>query len=350
MRSKEICVSKFDLATLGWNADLASQLTAGLQPARVVAGHRGEVDIATEEGRVRVAVPRRFARAGQDVAVGDWVGIATGAVQEVLPRRSALIRHAAGKATRAQVVAANVDIVFVVTSVGPDLDLRRLERYLVTIWESGARPELILSKIDRVDDATAFAREVATVAPDVPVHTVSAVTGEGCDAVLARITRGTTAVLVGSSGVGTSTLLNRLAGADVMSTGEVRLDDDEGRHTTTHRELILLPNGGILIDTPGIRELQLWSAEEGLEAAFSDIESLVATCRFSDCSHESEPGCAVQAAIADGTLTEQRYASWRKLQAELQVIAARQDALVARDEKRKWKLLSADEKTRTRNR
>ena len=310
-------MSKFDLATLGWNADLASQLTAGLQPARVVAGHRGEVDIATEEGRVRVAVPRRFARAGQDVAVGDWVGIATGAVQEVLPRRSALIRHAAGKATRAQVVAANVDI---------------------------------LSKIDRVDDATAFAREVATVAPDVPVHTVSAVTGEGCDAVLARITRGTTAVLVGSSGVGKSTLLNRFAGADVMSTGEVRLDDDEGRHTTTHRELILLPNGGILIDTPGIRELQLWSAEEGLEAAFSDIESLVATCRFSDCSHESEPGCAVQAAIADGTLTEQRYASWRKLQAELQVIAARQDALVARDEKRKWKLLSADEKTRTRNR
>jgi ribosome biogenesis GTPase len=179
---------------------------------------------------------------------------------------------------------------------------------------------------------------------------VSAVTGDGCDAVLDRIGPGTTAVLVGSSGVGKSTLLNRFAGAEVMSTGEVRLDDDEGRHTTTHRELILLPNGGILIDTPGIRELQLWSAEEGLEAAFSDIDELTTACRFSDCSHESEPGCAIQAAIADGSLTEERYASWRKLQAELRAIAARQDALVARDEKRKWKLLAADEKTRTRNR
>ncbi len=338
------------LASLGWNDQLAAELSAGLTPARVVAGHRGEVDVVTEEGRIRVAVPRRFSKSGQDVAVGDWVGVATGAVQEVLPRTSALVRHAAGKATRAQVVAANVDIVFVVTSVGPDLDLRRLERYLVTIWESGARPEIVLSKIDRIDDPTGFARDVAMVAPDVPVHTVSAVTGEGCEAVLARITPGTTAVLVGSSGVGKSTLLNRFAGAEVMSTGEVRLDDDEGRHTTTHRELILLPNGGILIDTPGIRELQLWSAEEGLDAAFSDIDELTTACRFSDCSHESEPGCAIREAITNGSLTEERYASWRKLQAELRTIAIRQDALLARDEKRKWKLLAADAKTRSRPR
>ena len=195
-----------------------------------------------------------------DVAVGDWVGLGDGLIRGVLPRRSAIVRQAAGRTSEKQTLAANVDLAFIVTSLGPELEPRRIERYLVTIWESGAVPEIVLTKADRVDDPWEHVAAVEAVAVGVPIHVVSALTGQGCDALRARLAPGVTAVLIGSSGVGKSTLVNRFAGTERMAVKETRADDDEGRHTTSHRELIELPGGGLVIDTPGIRELQLWDS------------------------------------------------------------------------------------------
>jgi ribosome biogenesis GTPase len=250
----------------------------------------------------------------------------------------------------AQTLAANIDVAFIVSSLGPELEPRRIERYLVTIWESGATPEIVLTKADRVEDPWPMVAEVEAVALGVPVHVVSAITGQGCDALRARLQPGTTAVLLGSSGVGKSTLVNRFAGSELMAVKETRLDDDEGRHTTSHRELILLPGGGVVIDTPGIRELQLWDGGEGLGETFSDIEELAAACKFNDCSHTSEPGCAVLAALESGALPQERFASWRKLQRELHAIAIRSDARLRREEVRKWQQLAREARTRMRPR
>ncbi len=247
----------FDLDALGWSAEYAAHLRPGHEPARVVTVHRGALDVASAGGTVRTRLPGRFAFDGTDIAVGDWVGLTQGVIASVLPRRSALVRNAAGRATRAQTLVANVDLALLVTSLGPEFDPRRIERYLVTIWESGARPEIVLSKADRLADPAAFVAEVEAVAPGVPVHVVSAVSGQGVSELRARIEPGVTAVLLGSSGVGKSTLVNRFAGRELMTTTPTRVDDDEGRHTTSHRELILLAGGGVVIDTPGLRELQL---------------------------------------------------------------------------------------------
>ncbi|MDX6466902.1 MAG: ribosome biosis GTPase / thiamine phosphate phosphatase, partial [Gaiellaceae bacterium] len=223
--------------------------------------------------------------------------------------------------------------------------------YLVTIWESGATPEVVLTKADRIDDPGPMVAEVESVALGVPVHVVSAISGQGMEALRARIQPGTTAVLIGSSGVGKSTIVNAFVGHEQMAVKEVRADDDEGQHTTSHRELILLPGGGVVIDTPGIRELQLWDASEGgMGETFSDVEELAAECKFNDCTHTSEPGCAVLAAIEDGTLTQDRLQSWFKLQRELRAIAARHDHLLRKEETRKWKLLAKDANTRARRR
>jgi ribosome biogenesis GTPase len=340
----------FDLGDLGWRAGDAEHLRPGLEPGRVVTVHRGELDVATAGGTIRLRVPGRFAFAKTDVAVGDWVALDGEAVDSVLPRRSAIVRNAAGRAARLQTLAANVDLAFVVTSLGPELDARRLERYLVTIWQSGASPEIVLTKVDRVDDPSAYVAEVEASAPGVTVHVVSARTGQGCDELRARIAPGTTAVLLGSSGVGKSTLVNRFAGSELMSTRETRDDDDAGRHTTTHRELILLPGGGIVIDTPGLRELQLGDGAAGFDTAFSDVDELAAGCRFNDCAHAGEPGCAVLAAVDAGTLAPERLESWRKLQRELHAIAIRNDHLLRKEETRRWKLLIRDAKSRTRPR
>jgi ribosome biogenesis GTPase len=284
-----------------------------------------------------------------EVAVGDWVGLGDGLIREVLPRRSAIVRKAAGMTSESQTLAANVDVAFIVSSLGPDLEPRRIERYLVTIWESGATPEIVLTKADRFEDPWEMVASVEAVAIGVPVHVVSAVNGFGVDALRARLSDGVTAVLIGSSGVGKSTLVNRWVGREQMVVKETRADDDEGRHTTTHRELILLPGGGIVIDTPGIRELQLWEGG-GVEEAFADIEELALACRFSDCSHNTEPGCAVKAALASGELSAERHASWLKLQRELRAIAVRADVRLRREEKRKWQLRAKDARTRTRQR
>ena len=341
----------FDLRALGWNAELAENLEQGHEPGRVVAAHRGAFDVATAHGNVRARVPGRMVHDGVDVAVGDWVGLAGAIIRVVLPRRSAIVRKAAGLTSESQTLAANVDVAFVVSSLGPDLEPRRIERYLVAIWESGATPEIVLTKADRMDDPSALVAGVEAVAVGVPIHVVSAVTGQGCDALRARIADGTTAVLLGSSGVGKSTLVNRFAGRQQMAVKETRADDDEGRHTTSHRELILLPGGGVVIDTPGLRELQLWDGGSGaVEATFADIEELTLQCRFANCSHETEPDCAVQAALRSGALSHERHQSWLKLQRELRAVAMRTDARLRRDEKRKWQQRVRDARSRTRHR
>src|SRR5436305_3842839 len=286
-----------------------------------------------------------------DVAVGDWVVLSDGLIRSVLPRRSAIVRSAAGKTSDSQTLAANVDLALVVSSLGPDLEPRRIERYLVTIWGSGASPEIVLTTADRMDDPWPLVAAIEAVAVGVPVHVVSGVTGEGCDELRARLQPGTTAVLLGSSGVGKSTLVNRFAGRELMAVKETRVDDDEGRHTTTHRELILLPGGGIVIDTPGLRELQLWGGDAAaIDAAFADIEELTLGCRFTNCSHETEPGCAVQAALRSGALTSERHRSWLQLQRELRAIALRSDARLRREEKRKWQQRAREGRSRARHR
>ncbi len=339
----------FDLRELGWNDELADNLEPGLLPGRVAAAHRGAFDVWTEAGAVRSRLPGRLLHDGLDVAVGDWVGLSDGLIRAVLPRRSAIVRNAAGLTTTAQTLAANVDVAFVVSSLGPDLEPRRIERYLVTIWESGASPEIVLTKADRLDDPSPLADEVEAVALGVPVHVVSAVTGQGCDALRERIAGGTTAVLLGSSGVGKSTLVNLWLGEDVMVTRETREDDDEGRHATTHRQLLVLPDGGLVIDTPGLRELQLWDVgSAGLEATFADVEELAGDCRFRDCTHVHEPGCAVRAAVESGELPRERLDSWRKLQRELRAIEMRHNAVLRKEEVRKWKLRSREGRARAR--
>jgi ribosome biogenesis GTPase len=340
---------EFDLAALGWTPELAENLPPGLVPGRVVAAHRAAFDVQTGDGPVRTRLPGRLVHENLDVAVGDWIGLGEGLIREVLPRRSAIVRQAAGKTSAAQTLAANVDIAFIVTSLGPDLEPRRIERYLVTIWESGAVPEVVLTKADRLEDPFAQVAEVEAVALGVRVHVVSGLTGQGCDELRARLQPGITAVLLGSSGVGKSTLVNRFAGSERMAVNETRADDDEGRHTTAHRELIELPGGGLVIDTPGIRELQLWDSG-GIDEAFADVEALAAGCRFNNCTHATEPGCAVNAALASGVLDADRYGSWVKLQRELRAIAVRSDARLRREEKRKWQLRTRDARTRTRHR
>ncbi|HEU5476407.1 MAG TPA: ribosome small subunit-dependent GTPase A [Gaiellaceae bacterium] len=365
----------FDLRELGWTSELADNLEPGLVPGRVAAAHRAAFDVWTETGAVRSRLPGRLMHEGLDVAVGDWVGlsleaspakpatlggkpraagggpVADGLVRSVLPRRSAIVRNAASdqhRRTSGQTLAANVDIAFVVSSLGPDLEPRRIERYLVTIWESGASPEIVLTKADRLDDPWELAAEVESVAIGVPVHVVSAVTGDGCDALRARIDAGTTAVLLGSSGVGKSTLVNLWLGEEVMVTRETR-EDDEGRHTTTHRQLLELPGGGLVIDTPGLRELQLWDVgSEALDATFADVEELAADCRFADCTHAHEPGCAVLAAVETGELPHERLHSWRKLQRELHTIALRHDAVLRKEELRKRKVRAREGRSRAR--
>jgi ribosome biogenesis GTPase len=348
---KELALPGFDLGGLGWNSELADNLEPGLVPGRVAAVHRGAFDVWTATAAVRSRLPGRLLHDGLDVAVGDWVGLSDGLIGSVLPRRSAIVRNAAGLTTTAQTLAANVDVAFVVTSLGPDLEPRRIERYLVTIWESGAMPEIVLTKADRLDDPWPLAGEVESVALGVPVHVVSALTGQGCDALRTRIPPGNTAVLLGSSGVGKSTLVNLWLGDEVMVTRETREDDDEGRHTTTHRQLLVLPGGGLVIDTPGLRELQLWDVgSAGLDTTFADVEELAADCRFGDCTHVHEPDCAVLAAVDTGTLPRERLHSWRKLQRELRAIAMRHDVLLRKKEVRRWKLRAREAHARTRNR
>ncbi len=271
--------------------------------------------------------------------MGDWVAVGqSGTIEGVLPRRSVFVRQAAGTGRETQIVAANVDVVFLVTSLNSELNLRRLERYLTLAWESGAAPVIILSKADRAVPSTTLLPEVEAVAAGVPVHVTSAMTGEGMDALRAHLLPHRTGALLGSSGVGKSTVINFLLGYERQSTGKVREGDDKGRHTTTRRELVLLPGGGILIDTPGMRELQVADAGHGLLSAFDDVEALAAQCAFGDCTHGPEPGCAVKAAVQSGALPADRLESYHKLVRELRTRATWTDKRAAAEANKKVKV------------
>ena len=260
-------------------------------------------------------------------------------IEVVLPRRTAFTRKEAWRRTAEQVVAANVDVVFIVTAFGGDLNPRRLERYLVAAWESGADPAIVINKADLELDRSSALPDVEAIAFGVAVHDVSAATGEGFDQLSPYLHRGRTVALLGSSGVGKSTLVNRLAGREVLATRELSANG-RGRHTTTHRELVLLPDGGVLIDTPGMRELQLWAGEESLDGAFEDVAALQGECRFADCAHDSEPGCAVKAALRDGSLPADRWQSYVKLQRELRWLEIRRDKARQAEERRRRRAFS----------
>jgi ribosome biogenesis GTPase len=344
-----------ELESLGWN-DRLSSLYEPFAGDDVVAGrvsiqHRGAYDVLTELGELRCEVTRRLVHEAPTTAdlpvVGDWVvitpdaGAGKGTITAVLPRYTKFSRKTAWQAAEEQVLAANIDVAFLVASMNEDLSLRRLERYLILAWESGARPVIVLTKTDLHPAPEAVVAEVELIAGGVPVHAISSVTGDGLATVTALLEPGLTAVLLGSSGVGKSTLVNTLAGEELLATQEIR-DDGKGRHTTTRRELIQLPTGALVIDTPGIRELQLWVADDGIDEAFEDVTDLFAHCRFSDCAHDREPGCAVHAALADGTLPPERWESYLKLQGELEHLERKLDKRAAAEARKKWKALNAE--------
>jgi ribosome biogenesis GTPase len=342
------------LADLGWTEALAAAFEPfaadGLVAGRVSLEHTHIYRVLTAEGELLARVAGRLrheAAARADFpAVGDWVALEPAAqsgdarIRAVLPRRSRFSRRAAGDPTEEQVVAANIDVVFLISGLDGDFNPRRIERYLLVAWESGATPVVVLNKADLIEDADARIDDVRAVAPAVPVHAVSAKRPESLEPLRGYLAVGQTGALLGSSGVGKSTIANRLMGHDLLRTRDVRESDSRGRHTSSARQLIVLPGGGILIDTPGMRELQLWETGDAMSGAFSDIHDLAGSCRFRDCRHRSEPGCAVLAAVDAGNLPASRLESFHKLQDEQAHHEREVDQRAMIEHKRKWKIIS----------
>ncbi len=342
------------LPAFGWSEFFENHFCAyaaqGYTAGRVALEHKQLYRVYTEHGELLADLAgklRHEARRRADLpAVGDWVvlrprpaeGKAT--IHAVLPRRSKFARKTAGERTEEQIVGANIDTVFLVMSLNQDFNPRRIERYLIVAWNSGASPAIVLSKADLCADAAARVAELQAVAAGVPLHVISSVTQAGLDALTPYLRRGQTVALLGSSGVGKSTLINHLLGCEQQKVQTVRADDDRGRHTTTHRELILLPSGGLVLDTPGMRELQLWDGPAGLPRAFDEIEELASRCYFRNCQHRDEPHCAVREAVEAGALDPARYRNYDKLQRELHYLEIKQDQGAQLAEKKKWKQLS----------
>ncbi|MFF4627449.1 ribosome small subunit-dependent GTPase A [Streptomyces griseorubiginosus] len=343
------------LAPYGWDEAWADAFapyeSEGLIPGRVVRVDRGQCDIVTADGTLRAdtafVTPHDPMRV---LCTGDWAVVEPGGnpryVRTYLPRRTAFVRSTSSKRSEGQILAANVDHAIVAVSLAVELDLGRIERFLALAWESGAQPLVVLTKADLVPDPVTLShlvQDVETTAPGVPVLTVSALDGDGLDVLVASVSGGTT-VLLGQSGAGKSTLANVLVGEDVMQVHATRDVDGKGRHTTTTRNLLALPGGGVLIDTPGLRGVGLWDAETGVGQVFSEIEELAERCRFHDCAHEAEPGCAVLAAIDSGELAERRLESYRKLIRENQRIVAKTDARLRSEIRKEWKKRGAQGK------
>ena len=342
------------LEPFGWNdeldRDFAPLREQGLVPGRVLVQQRGALVVQTDEGerpgRPSGRLRHEAGRGGLPVA-GDWVGVRPGAagvlgtIEAVLPRHTAFVRKVAGDESVEQVLAANLDVAFAVAALPDGLNVRRLERLIALAWESGATPVVVLTKRDLTTDLAGDIATAEATAIGVPLHAISSKTGEGVDELRTYFEPNRTAALLGPSGVGKSSLVNRLLGVERQAVAEIR-EDGRGRHTTTHRELVALPGGGLLLDTPGVRKLALWGGVESVEDAFGDISDLEAQCRFNDCAHETEPGCAVLAAVQAGKLTEDRLESYRKLVRELAYLERRRDARAQADEKRRWKQLNKE--------
>jgi ribosome biogenesis GTPase len=325
-----------DLKDLGWNPFFAQhfEVYKDLVPARVACQHRDLYVVYGEAGELMAEVPGKWRHTAQSPAefpaVGDWVGVSPreegkATIHALLPRRSSFTRRAAGFRTDEQVIAANIDTLFLVCGLDGDFNLRRLERYLLLAWDSGASPVVVLNKADQCPQAEERVAQVEAIALGVPVHPVSALEQQGLEALSPYLGVGQTAAAVGSSGVGKSTLINSLLGEQRFKVNAVREDDSRGRHTTSHRELVLLAQGGLIVDTPGMRELQLWADEEDLSEGFGDVEELASRCRFGDCQHRREPGCAVRRAVERGTLEPGRLESYHKLKRELEKLSRRQE-------------------------
>lgn len=316
-------------------------------PARVIAQSRGTWRVSGDFGECSAEAAGRLrlaAEAGADwPAVGDWVAAelqdrgGAAMIREVLPRRSQFVRKLAGKRIAEQVIAANVDTALLVSALDGDFNPRRVERYLVQCWDSGAKPVIVLNKADACEDVQQKLQEMESVSMGVPLCVLSARTGLGFDELGKHLARGETIVLLGSSGVGKSTMVNRLMGHAMQEVRQVRQSDSRGRHTTTVRQIFALPGGALLMDTPGLRELQLWDAEEGILHAFADIDALAWQCRFTNCNHEVEPGCAVLAAILLGTVELERLENWRKLRREMEFLERKIDPAARQEEKRRIK-------------
>ncbi len=333
-----------------WRALFEAYAAQGVIPARVVRTDRGSVLIATQAGVMRAKPSPAFLKASSGLAdlpaVGDWVAVCATddleipLIEAVLDRASAITRGDPGGTSGIQVLAANIDTVFVVHPLAEEPNLRRIERELSLAWDSGAIPVVVLTKADLSPDLEAALAAVQSIAPETDVLTTCALSEEGAQALLPYISEHRTAVLVGPSGAGKSTLINALLGQERQATREVRVSDGRGRHTTVARELIQMPDGGVLIDTPGIRAIGLTGSEVGISAAFPEIEQASYDCRFRDCTHTGEPGCAVEAAVASGTLPAERLANYLKLVREAQVSAAKTDVRLRAEEERRGKTIA----------